>query len=122
MLKRQREENQRIVVRGLEPQVRSEDLSLVFSRFGRIENIKFLSRKACLVSFENADSACSALRLDQSLQPFLHNSLVKVTLDAKPLATKKQKRLPGTFVVVSSPRSKNLLIPVLPSFLYSATN
>lgn len=122
MLKRQREENKRVVVRGLEPQVRAEDVFMIFSRFGGIESIKFLSRKACLISFENAESSSLALALNQTQQIYLHNSFVQVSLDVMPEAHKKPKRHLGAFVVVDSVRCKNSLIPVLPSFLYSAPN
>jgi RNA recognition motif-containing protein len=122
MLKRQRDENKRVVVRGLEPQVRQEDVALVFSRFGSIGSIKFLSRKSCLVCFGEAEYAANALTLNQTYQPSLHNSLLQVSLDVVPLPNKRQRRVPGSFVVVNPPRGRNLLIPVLPSVLYSAPN
>jgi hypothetical protein len=69
-----------------------------------------------------ADYAANALALNQTYQPFLHNSLLQVSLDAVPVASKRQKRVPGSFVVVNPPRGRNLLIPVLPSVLYSVPN
>ena len=120
MAKRERDESRQVVLQGFGINVKADDIACVFCKFGRIESIKFLGRRNCVVQFEQSESASLALQLNNTKQSILFASLLSVTSnDSDKQSSKKTHLPPGSFIVLDPPRFNNYLIPVLPSFLSS---
>lgn len=118
MAKRDRDDSRQILLQGFGSNVKADDIANVFCKFGRIESIRFLGRRNCIVLFEQSDSACKALQLHNTKQPSLFASLLLVTsADVANKPCKKSHLPPGSFILLDPPRFNNYLIPVLPSFL-----
>lgn len=118
MAKRDRDDGRQILLQGFGSNVKADDIANVFCKFGRIESIRFLGRRNCIVLFEQSDSACKALQLHNTKQPSLFASLLSVTsADVANKPCKKSHLPPGSFILLDPPRFNNYLIPVLPSFL-----
>ena len=120
MAKRERDECRQVILQGFGSNAKVDDIANVFCKFGRIDSIKFLGRKNCLIQFEQGQSASKALQLHNTKQPSLYASILSVTLNDGNKPPIKKSHLPsGSFVLLDPPRFNNYLIPVLPSFLSS---
>mmetsp|Transcript_14049 Transcript_14049/g.14092 ORF Transcript_14049/g.14092 Transcript_14049/m.14092 type:complete len:119 (-) Transcript_14049:121-477(-) len=118
MAKRDRDEIKRIFVSGIGSTVKADAVSELFSRCGRIESIRFLGRKYCMIKFDHPESVSRALQLHNTRQPLLKAPLLIVTTqDLQP--NKRPKLSVGAYAVLDPPRFNNFLIPVLPSFMSS---
>ena len=117
MAKRERDECRQVLLQGFGCMVKTDDIIHIFYKFGRIEFVRFLGRRQCLVQFENSESVGKALQLNNTKQPSLFAASLMVTLpeyNEKPV--KKSQLPPGSFVMLDPPRFNNYLIPVLPSY------
>jgi hypothetical protein len=119
MAKRFRDENSAVILNGFGQNTKSNEIYSLFSRFGRIEGIKFLGRRQCLVQFDNCQSPVEALKLNNTKQPSLSTTALAVTLPSVDKIVKKSRQSQGFFVAIAPPRFNNFLIPVLPSFFSS---
>jgi hypothetical protein len=118
MLKRERDESRQILLQGFGSNVKADDILSVFCKFGRIDSIRFLGRRNCVVVFEQSECAAKALQLHNTKQPSLFAAVLSVTSqDSNNKPSKKMHLPPGAFVLLDPPRFNNYLIPVLPSFL-----
>jgi hypothetical protein len=118
MAKRERDENRQVLLQGFGVMVKTDDVIHIFHKFGRIEFVRFLGRRQCLVQFEMTESVTKALQINNTKQPslFATNLLVSVP-DYSEKPVKKCQIPPGAFVMLDPPRFNNYLIPVLPSFV-----
>ena len=117
MAKRERDESRQVLIQGFGSNVKADDIASVFCKFGRIESIRFLGRRNCIVQFEQVDNAMKALQLNNTKQSSLSATLLSVISqdNNKPM---KKSHLPSvSFILLDPPRFNNYLIPVLPSFL-----
>lgn len=119
MAKRERDESRQILLQGFGSTVKADEIANVFCKFGRIESIRFLGRRNCIVQFEQAESSMKALQLHSSKQPSLSASMLSVTSQDNNKPVKKSHLPSGSFILLDPPRFNNYLIPVLPSFLSS---
>ena len=119
MAKRYRDENSTIMLNGFGQNIKSNEIYTLFSKFGRIEGIKFLGRRQCLVQFDNWQSPLEALKLNNTTQPSLSASSLVVSLPSIDKTLKRARQCPGSFVALAPPRFNNFLIPVLPLFFSS---
>jgi RNA recognition motif. len=119
MAKRERDEARQILIQGFGSNVKTDDIANVFCKFGRIDSIRILGRRNCIVQFEQSESAIKALQLHNTKQSSLYASMLSVTSQDSNKPTKKTHLPPGSFILLDPPRFNNYLIPVLPSFLSS---
>jgi RNA recognition motif. (a.k.a. RRM, RBD, or RNP domain) len=117
MAKRDREENLQVLLQGFGSNVKADDIASVFCKFGRIDSIRFLGRRNCIVQYDQSDSAAKALQLHNTKQLSLYASMLSVTSQDNNKPHKKSHLPPGSFILLDPPRFNNYLIPVLPSFL-----
>lgn len=117
MAKRERDETRQVLLQGFGCMVKTDDIIHVFSKFGRIEFVRFIDRRQCLLQFENLESISKALQLNSTKQPSLLAASLMVSspeLNEKP---SKKSHLPaGSFVMLDPPKFNNYLIPILPPF------
>lgn len=119
MAKRERDENRQVLIQGFGSNTKVDDIANIFCKYGKIENIKFLGRKDCLLQFENNESVVRALQLHNTKQTGLYASALSVTPQESGKPTKRAQLTPGSYVKLDPPRFNNHLIPVLPIFLSS---
>lgn len=118
MAKRVRSENSAVLLNGFGHSIKGDDIYNAFSKFGKIETIKFVGRRQCLVHFDCSESSLRALQLHNTRQPALYASFLSVTLaNSVEKPVKRPNLSPGPFVMLDPPRFNNFLIPVLPSFI-----
>jgi len=120
MLKRDRSSCRKVIVSNVADWVKIEQVALTFSRFGRIDRVFRIARKTFTILFDESHAPSLAVSLHQTHQAELSKGLIYVRLaDDEPVPNlKRQKRVPGSYAVIDPPRSRNSLIPTLPSFLY----
>lgn len=118
MAKRARSEHSVILLGGFGHSIKGDDVYNVFSKFGKIETIKFIGRRQCLIQFDCSESGLRAMQLHNTRQSALNASFLSVTLANSVENTIKRPNIsPGPFVMLDPPRFNNFLIPVLPSFM-----
>lgn len=120
MAKRERIEVPQILIQGFGSNVKSDDILNIFCKFGKIEFVRFLCRRQCLLQFEHPDSIPKALQLNNTKQPSLSALTLTVSIPEfsdKPV--KKSHSSLGSFIALDPPRFNNYLIPTLPSFFTS---
>ena len=117
MAKRERDESRQVLLQGLGCMVRTDDIIHIFCKFGRIEFVRFIDRRQCLVQFENLESISKALQLNNTKQPSLFAaSLLVSSPDYNEKSMKKSHLPPGSFFMLDPPKFNNYLIPILPSY------
>jgi hypothetical protein len=120
MLKRDRPSSTQIVVSNVADGLSIEQVALFFTRFGHIDHVLRIARRTFAILYQESGGVSQALKLNHTHQPELGGGLVNVRIaesEALP-ATKRPKRMGGSFAVIYPPRSGNSLVPTLPSFLY----
>lgn len=117
MSKRVNDSARRVVVRGVGASVSPDAVQSLFARCGKIEYVRFIARRTCLVQFETPDGVNKALELNNTRQTLLGTMSLSVLLDQQDLPNKKMRPLPGNFYYVNPPKYNNYMIPTLPNFI-----
>lgn len=118
MAKRERDENRQVLLQGFGVNVKTDDILNIFCKFGKVEFVRFLCRRQCLLQFELSDGLFKALQLNNTKQPGLFASNLTVSIPEYNEKPGKRTYLPhGPFIALDPPRFNNYFIPILPSFL-----
>lgn len=114
MSKRVNETQRRVVVRGVGASASPETVQAAFGRCGRVEVVRFLPRRTCLVQFESPDSVPLALELNNSRIPQLGFQPLNVQPDYPDSPAKKPRNTPGAFFYPNPAKYNNYMVPMLP--------
>lgn len=117
MSKRVNDSARRVVVRGVGASISPDSVQSHFARCGKIEYVRFIARRTCLVQFETAEAVAKALEMNNTRQPQLGAMVLTVMLDQQDSPNKKMRPLPGNFYFVNPPKYNNYMIPTLPNFI-----
>ena len=117
MSKRGNDCSRRVLIRGLGSGVSADTIQSFFCQLGHIDFLRFTARKACLIQFEQVETAVKALEFNDTRQAQLGALVLTVTVDQEDAASKKPRCFPSSFYLVDPPLHNNYMIPTLENFI-----